>query len=645
MHRALPVAAITLQHKTTASDSGDHFDIRQQLREGRKVSKAQIKGYKVAQLREALQEEGLSTKGLKAELVERLYELVQTLSQEDKDPSGLLGLASTAERSAQAEDPSTSPEEPAQDDLRSHTLDAQSEALEEHEDATAVASTPTTASTGDSQHSAEAESNDLESEEDQLSSFPAVAIQQRPANNESVSEDSADSTAAAVSVRGAAQQGSRDPLRDLSIPDPVASKTGLAVTWLGTSSGAPTLKRNVSCIAVRLPSSTFLVDAGEGSCRQVEQAQIHAGRVKALFVTHLHGDHCFGIPGLLRSVSSAREGTPLASEAFRIFGPPGLRALVTSALAFDATPLCMPIAVTEWSIDPEAGHPLQPATDVPGAVGQVQFGRAGPDMSPGVEELIAKASKQNRYQRRRGFQLPEHDVDLIEGLTWTVPCDDGIIVTAAQLQHRLPCWGYVFREAGQPPLPDPAKLAASGATEEAVQSAIVQGPKAIVQLPSGEQVPVRSLVVPPVKGRKVVLLGDTCDSHAILSVGKSADVLSHEATFTADMYAKARIAQHSTAPMAGNFARQLGAQTLVLTHFSGRFTEFRGKGEEDALPRDIHALKMQAMHTFGSNKIFAASDFFTYQVPRVRKSPAAAPKGAKRPAEAAQEPERAAAMA
>ena len=37
------------------------------------------------------------------------------------------------------------------------------------------------------------------------------------------------------------------------------------------------------------------------------------------------------------------------------------------------------------------------------------------------------------------------------------------------------------------------------------------------------------------------------------------------------------------------------------------------QGEEDALPRDIHALKMQAMHTFGSNKIFAASDFFTYQ--------------------------------
>lgn len=52
-------------------------------------------------------------------------------------------------------------------------------------------------------------------------------------------------------------------------PDPAAARTGMAVTWLGTSSGAPTLKRNVSCISLRLPHATFLVDAGEGSCKQV----------------------------------------------------------------------------------------------------------------------------------------------------------------------------------------------------------------------------------------------------------------------------------------------------------------------------------------------------------------------------------------
>ena len=68
-------------------------------------------------------------------------------------------------------------------------------------------------------------------------------------------------------------------------------------------------------------------------------------------------------------------------------------------------------------------------------------------------------------------------VTLIEGLTWTVPCEDGIVVTAAQLQHRLPCWGYVFREAGCPPLPDPTKLAAAGASEVSPSPAAIRCPR------------------------------------------------------------------------------------------------------------------------------------------------------------------------
>ena len=78
-------------------------------------------------------------------------------------------------------------------------------------------------------------------------------------------------------------------------------------------------------------------------CLQLEQAQMHPGRVKGLFVTHLHGDHCFGIPGLLRSISDSRAGTPLENETFRIFGPPGLHGLITAAFSFDATPPCMPL--------------------------------------------------------------------------------------------------------------------------------------------------------------------------------------------------------------------------------------------------------------------------------------------------------------
>ena len=53
--------------------------------------------------------------------------------------------------------------------------------------------------------------------------------------------------------------------------------------------------------------------------------------------------------------------------------------------------------------------------------------------------------------------------------------------------------------------------------QEAVREAMRQGPSAPVALPSGSSVPVRSLVRPPRRGRKVVLLGDTCNSRAILS--------------------------------------------------------------------------------------------------------------------------------
>lgn len=68
-----------------------------------------------------------------------------------------------------------------------------------------------------------------------------------------------------------------------------------------------------------------------------------AARVRTLFITHMHGDHCFGIGGMLRTVSTAREGTPLADTPFHVYGPPGLHRLVTAALGFDGRPLSMPL--------------------------------------------------------------------------------------------------------------------------------------------------------------------------------------------------------------------------------------------------------------------------------------------------------------
>lgn len=123
-------------------------------------------------------------------------------------------------------------------------------------------------------------------------------------------------------------------------------------------------------------------------------------------------------------------------------------------------------------------------------------------------------------------------------------------------------------------------------------------------------------------GRKVVILGDTCNSDTFLSIGRDADLLSHEATFSDNMEDKAFKAQHSTASMAGAFARKLDAKQLMLTHFSPRYRS--GKDLDGNNAGDIKLLISQAKRAFGKDAVQAASDFKTWNVPMTRDSDLAA---------------------
>ena len=62
----------------------------------------------------------------------------------------------------------------------------------------------------------------------------------------------------------------------------------------------------MSSIALRTREQTLIVDAGEGTNRQVAVAGIDPGSINNIFITHMHGDHCFGLPGLLTTISAAR---------------------------------------------------------------------------------------------------------------------------------------------------------------------------------------------------------------------------------------------------------------------------------------------------------------------------------------------------
>jgi len=97
----------------------------------------------------------------------------------------------------------------------------------------------------------------------------------------------------------------------------------LKVVFLGTSGSMPTPERGSSSVALCLGRSVVLLDCGEGTQRQMVAAHIGFSRVKLVLVTHLHGDHVLGVPGLLQSMTLQRREEPLT-----VYGPRGIHAFL-----------------------------------------------------------------------------------------------------------------------------------------------------------------------------------------------------------------------------------------------------------------------------------------------------------------------------
>lgn len=409
--------------------------------------------------------------------------------------------------------------------------------------------------------------------------------------------EAAKAAAAAAAGRRAAAAVPPAPLAAADPPD-------VRVQWLGTSSGAPTSRRNVSSIAVRYGEGrVFLVDAGEGTRNQLRTAGLDPASVTHIFVTHLHGDHCFGLPGALTTIAAARAGTPAAAEPIHVYGPPELHRLLLAAFKAARSAglaLTTPVIVTAWAFDPSRA--AAPAAVDPD--GMLRLGAQAPDQAGRLPTDAARAL-QAAYDGGS-------DQVVRPGLTWTTEIPGvGLTVTAAQLQHRMPCWGYVFEEATVP-VEAPARRRAADANSNSNPATAASS--------TADPGWVRP-------GRKMVILGDTCDSTAILEVARGCDVLSHEATFQKGMEEKAAVATHSTSEQAGAFARAASARALVLTHFSGRYEQSdkynrvwleakqKGKTMRDMAVSNVMPLAEEARAAAGGARVFLANDFYTFKVP------------------------------
>ena len=119
----------------------------------------------------------------------------------------------------------------------------------------------------------------------------------------------------------------------------------MQIEFLGTGAGVPARFRNVTSIALRLLeeiNSVWLFDAGEGTQIQMLSSTIRPRKVDKIFVTHLHGDHIYGLPGLLSSRSF--QG---GEDELVIYGPHGIRQFVETSLRVAQTHLTYPLKFVE----------------------------------------------------------------------------------------------------------------------------------------------------------------------------------------------------------------------------------------------------------------------------------------------------------
>jgi len=211
-------------------------------------------------------------------------------------------------------------------------------------------------------------------------------------------------------------------------------------------------------------------------------------------------------------------------------------------------------------------------------------------------------------------------------------------VWAAPMSHGIPCVGYVVEEESKTgklksELVEPTLLK----NMEALKQMNIKTPMKIMAhikdlpeggfytFPDGTIIHRDDVVEPPIKGRKVVICGDTADARALTSVAMGADLLIHESTNAflngidkdtshEEVNNDAKIHGHSTPFMAGNFAKNINAKRLLLTHFSSRY-----KGDQSLESISIMTrIEKQAMQAsrLPEDRVAAAWDLMILPIPR-----------------------------
>ena len=113
--------------------------------------------------------------------------------------------------------------------------------------------------------------------------------------------------------------------------------------FLGTGAAVPSLRRALPTLAVAFPAETILCDCSEGTQQRLMLAGLSAARIRHILISHLHGDHIFGLPGLLTTQHLLNRREPM-----HIWGPAGLRLYLDSIAAATGHRTRFDVHIHEW---------------------------------------------------------------------------------------------------------------------------------------------------------------------------------------------------------------------------------------------------------------------------------------------------------
>ena len=273
----------------------------------------------------------------------------------------------------------------------------------------------------------------------------------------------------------------------------------LAVTILGNNSAVPAHNRHPTSQVIQTYDHKFLVDCGEGTQMQMTAYKIKPGKINHIFISHLHGDHYFGLIGLLTSLGLNSRKTEM-----NIYSPKGLKEII--GMQFEVANAHLPYPINF--------HVLN-------------------------EEKIVFEDKK-------------------------------IEIECFKVNHRIECWGFIFREKK-----NMRRLNPSAITKHEIPIScyeMLQEGKDYIS-PGNTIIKNEELTKEGPYTFSYAFCADTGYFENIIGKIKNVDLLYHESTYLDALEEKAIARFHSTAKQAATVAKKANVKKLLLGHFSSMYED------------------------------------------------------------------------